>query len=86
MSRRLAFDPDAWDQYQWWLTQDKKVARRINRLIEEVLRNPESGTGKPELLKGFNEAVWSRRITLEHRLVYVVREELVIIQACRYHY
>jgi toxin YoeB len=83
---KLAFDPGAWDEYLFWVAQDKKVANRINRLLEEVLRTPRSGSGKPEQLKGFSQEVWSRRITLEHRLVYVLQDDLVIVQSCRFHY
>ena len=86
MKPRLAFDPEAWEEYLWWVGQDKKVATRINRLLEEILRTPRTGSGKPEQLKGFSQEVWSRRITLEHRLVYVLQDDLVIVQSCRYHY
>lgn len=86
MKPKLAFDPGAWDEYLFWVTQDKKVANRINRLLEEVLRTPRAGSGKPEQLKGFSQEVWSRRITLEHRLVYVLQDDLVIVQSCRFHY
>ena len=83
---QLAFDPAAWEDYQYWLVTDKAVVRRINKLIADVLRDPRFGIGKPERLIGMELEVWSRRITLEHRLVYVVETNRVVIQSCRYHY
>ena len=80
---RIVFDDDAWDDYVYWQTQDRKVLKRINTLIRDIERNGNEGIGKPEALKhGF----WSRRITDEHRLVYKVTETDVLIAQCRYHY
>lgn len=83
----LVFDPEAWDHYLHWQTTDPKIARKINALIKEcLLRHPFEGTGKPEPLRGDLAGFWSRRIDREHRLVYrVLRDEIIIIQ-CRYHY
>ncbi|AIY00238.1 hypothetical protein ART_0639 [Arthrobacter sp. PAMC 25486] len=83
---RLAFTPHAWDDYTYWLGADKAMLTRINRLINDALRDPAAGIGKPEPLRYMFAGVWSRRITEEHRLVYLVEgEDLIILQA-RYHY
>lgn len=82
---RYCFTADGWDDYLSW-TDDRKMLRRLNRLITEAARAPESGTGKPERLSGDLSGFWSRRIDQEHRLVYTVKgEELIVVQA-RYHY
>lgn len=82
----VVFDEDAWADYLWWQTQDRKVLRRINLLIEDVRRNGNEGIGKPEPLKHGFRGYWSRRITEEHRLVYRVAGDDVRVAACRYHY
>jgi toxin YoeB len=82
----LVWDQNAWDDYLWWQTQDRKVLKRINLLLQDVLRNGNEGIGKPEPLKHDSAGYWSRRITDEHRLVYRVTETEVRIAACRYHY
>lgn len=83
---RLVFTPQGWEDYIHWQRADRSVLKRINRLIEDALRDPTHGIGKPELLKYGIPGGWSRRITEEHRLVYrVINEDLVILQA-RYHY
>lgn len=76
----------AWSDYLYWQEHDKKILRRINKLISECLRDPFSGTGKPEPLRGNWQGYWSRRITDEHRLIYKVTEAQLIIAACRFHY
>jgi toxin YoeB len=81
---RLVWDVNAWEDYLWWQTQDRKVLKRINLLIQDVRRN--EGIGKPEPLKHDFAGYWSRRITDEHRLVYKVTDSEVRIAACRYHY
>jgi toxin YoeB len=81
----ILFTQKAWDDYASW-ADDRKTLRRINRLIEEASREPGSGTAKPERLSGDLSGYWSRRIDQEHRLVYTMRgEDLLIVQA-RYHY
>ncbi|MFG3437770.1 Txe/YoeB family addiction module toxin [Nonomuraea sp. NPDC047897] len=83
---KVAFTSQGWADYVHWPTVDRQLLKRINRLIEDALRDPYEGIGKPEPLKYALAGVWSRRITDEHRLVYLVdRGELVIMQA-RYHY
>ncbi len=81
----LVWDPNAWDDYLWWQTQDRKVLRRINTLISDIVRNGNEGIGKPEPLPGAS-GYWSRRVTDEHRIIYRVTETEVRIAACRYHY
>ena len=83
---RLVFTPHGWADYLYWQSVDKKTVKRINRLIEDTLRDPFAGIGKPEPLRHVLQGCWSRRIDAEHRLVYMLEdEELVILQA-RYHY
>lgn len=83
---RLVFTPNGREDYTSWLHADRNVLKRINRLIEDALRDPTSGIGKLEPLKHLLAGAWSRRITDEHRLVYLVDgNDLVILQA-RYHY
>ncbi len=86
MSRKLAWTDDAWSDYLYWRTQDKKTLKRINSLIEATLRVPFEGVGKPEALKENLAGFWSRRIDDTHRLVYAVEDEYLTILACRYHY
>jgi len=82
----LTFWEKAWDQYLFWQEPDKATARKLNALIEECLRHPFEGTGKPEPLKGDLSGFWSRRIDREHRLVYRATATTLEIVACRYHY
>lgn len=82
----LLFLKDAWEDYQYWVTTDKATLRRINTLIKECMRTPYSGIGKPESLKFSLSGTWSRRINQEHRLVYRVEEDDLVILQCRYHY
>ncbi len=84
--RDIRWDLDAWDDYLFWQTHDKNVLKRINLLIKDILRDPFGGIGKPEPLKGDLSGFWSRRIDDEHRLVYAVEKEAVLIIACRGHY
>ena len=79
---RLVFTPNGWDDYRFWLARDRATLKRINRLIEESLREPFEGIGKPEPLRHILAGCWTRRIDEEHRLVYLVDgEDLVILQA-----
>ena len=86
MSRSLAWTHAAWNDYPYWQGQDKKTLRRINRLIEDVMRSPFEGIGQPEALRENLSGFWSRRIDRTHRLVYSVDDAQVCIVACRYHY
>ena len=83
---RLVFTPQGWEDYTHRQQADRSMLKRINRLIDDAVRDPTSGIGKPEPLKYGIAGAWSRRITDEHRLVYrVLNDDLVILQA-RYHY
>ena len=82
----ISFKPEAWGQYLYWQNSDKAMFKKINRLIEECVRHPFDGTGKPEPLKGDLSGYWSRRIDREHRLVYRVTDGRLEIVQCRYHY
>lgn len=86
MSRAIKFVPHAWEDYVCWQSQDKKTLKRINALLQEVVRHPFEGTGKPEPLLGNLAGYWSRRIDPTHRLVYRASDEDVVVIACRYHY
>ena len=77
---------DAWRDYLYWQKQDKKILKKINELIRDIERNPINGLGAPEQLKHGLSGYLSRRITLEHRLVYRVTETQIRILQCRYHY
>jgi len=83
---KLSFTPEAWEDSTSWLSTDRQVLKRINRLIEDALRDPYAGMGKPEPLKHALQGAWSRRITEEHRLVYLPRDDELIILQARYHY
>jgi toxin YoeB len=82
----LVWDENAWQDYQWWQVQDRKILKRVNTLLADIARNGNEGIGKPEPLKHDFAGYWSRRITDEHRLVYKVVGEEIRIAACRYHY
>jgi toxin YoeB len=83
---RLVFDERAWDDYLHWQAHDRKTVERINALLKECRRTPFEGIGKPEPLRGTLAGWWSRRITQEHRLVYRMHEDALLIAQCRYHY
>ncbi len=83
---RLVFTPHGGDDYTHWLQADRQVLKRINRLIDDALRDPTEGIGKPEPLKHVLAGTWSRRITEEHRLVYLVDDEDLVILQARLHY
>ena len=82
----IIFSKPAWDAYLYWQQTDKKVVARINVLIKEIIRNPYVGPGKPELLKHKLSGYWSRRIIGEHRIVYRVLKDHLLIYSLRYHY
>ncbi len=84
--RTVTFHADAFRDYTEWSTRDPKLFERVTRLIVETLREPFGGIGKPEPLKHELKGCWSRRITDEHRLVYKVTDDSLIILSCRYHY
>ncbi len=86
MSRKLAWTDEAWENYLFWQTQDKKTLKRINKLIENTKRRPFIGIGKPEPLKENLSGFWARKIDDTNRLVYAVTDEFLTIISCRYHY
>lgn len=83
---RLVFSPNGWEDYQHWVQTDRATLKRINRLVDDVLRDPSTGIGKPEQLRHALSGAWSRRITEEHRLVHLVDGDDVVILQARYHY
>jgi len=82
----IGFRQQAWADYQYWQQTDKRTLKRINALIKDIQRSPFSGIGKPEPLKHHLRGFWSRRIDDEHRLVYTLVDDDLIIVQCRYHY
>lgn len=82
----LAWADNAWEDYLYWQKTDQKTLKRINTLIKEIQRQPFTGIGDPEPLKHHWSGFWSRRIDREHRLVYKVESEQIVIVQCRYHY
>lgn len=83
---KLIFAEQAWQDYLYWQATDRRQIRRINMLINEIVRQPFAGIGKPEPLKHTLAGYWSRRIDSEHRIVYRVGEDAVLIAQLRYHY
>jgi toxin YoeB len=83
---KLVFSERAWEDYLFWQTADRKLLKRINTLIREIQREPFTGIGKPEPLKHALAGYWSRRITEEHRIVYKVEGDSLLLAQLRYHY
>ena len=83
---RIIFSKNAWEDYISWQTEDKKILKKINELIKDIMRTPYEGIGKPEPLKYDLAGFWSRRIDLEHRLVYQIKNNEILIYSCRFHY
>lgn len=86
MTEVLCWTKEAWSDYVYWQSQNKKTLKRINKLISDVLRSPCKGIGKPEPLKENLAGFWSRRIDDSNRLVYAVDEGRITVLSCRYHY
>jgi len=82
----LTWTPNAWEDYLYWQAHDRAMLRKINALVREALRTPFEGLGKPEALRFDLTGKWSRRINAEHRLVYMVDGDRLVILQCRYHY
>ncbi len=83
---KIVFADRGWEDFTYWVENDRKIAARIVRLIKDIEREPFAGLGKPEPLRHDLTGFWSRRITEEHRLVYAVDKERVLIAQARYHY
>ena len=83
---KLIFSEHAWEDYQYRVETDRQMLKRVNRLIQEIGRDPFRGSGKPEPLKHGLSGYWSRRLDDEHRIVYRMSEDAVLIAQLRYHY
>ena len=83
---KLVFAENAWDDYLYWQKTDKTILKRINALIKDITRKPFEGIGKPEPLKHALSGYWSRRINDEHRIVYKIQDNSLLIAQLRYHY
>lgn len=82
----IQFTQEAWKDFEWFLDKDKPLAKRIRELLKDILRNPEDGIGKPERLKFQLSGCWSRRINKEHRLIYKIEGQNILVISCRFHY
>jgi toxin YoeB len=85
-SREAVFQPEFREDLRFWIRSERKTALRVLDLVDAILRDPFRGIGKPEPLKHLGSGVWSRRLTQEHRVVYVVSNDRVDFLQCRYHY
>ncbi len=83
---KLLFSENAWEDYLFWQKADKKTLKRINLLLNDIQRNKYEGLGKPEALRHSLSGYWSRRITNEHRIVYKIENNSILIAQLRYHY
>ena len=83
--RRISFSENAWEDYIYWQSQDKKTLKKINALLKDISRHPFEGEGKPEKLRGMDD-VWSRRINDKDRLVYAAYDDEILVVQCRGHY
>lgn len=83
---KLIWSEQSWDDYLYWQQNDKKILKKINSLIKDIKREPFQGVGEPEPLKYNWSGYWSRRINLEHRIIYKVLDNSILIAQCRYHY
>ena len=83
---KIVFSEQAWEDYQFWVVNDRKTLKRINQLIRDTARDPFRGVGKPEPLRHLFKGYWSRRINEEHRMVYCVKENQLMLAQLRYHY
>jgi len=83
---QIVFSKHAWEEYQYWQSEDIRILNKINNIIKDIQRNPYKGIGKPEPLKFDLKGLWSRRIDKEHRLVYKKTESEILIYSCRFHY
>lgn len=84
--KKLVFVEESWEDYLYWQKNDKKILKRINALLKDTSRNPFDDIGKPEPLKFKYQGFWSRRIDSEHRIIYQVKGDEILIAKCRFHY
>ncbi len=82
----IVFTKNGWNDYQYWLNEDKKNLKRLNKLIQDITRNGNTGIGKPEALTNDLQGLWSRRINERDRLIYKIENNELYILSCRYHY
>ena len=82
----IKFSDHPWEDYLFWQAKDKAILKRINLLLRDIQRSPFEGIGKPERLKHQLAGFWSRRIDDEHRLVYAIQDDCIVVAQCRYHY
>ncbi|MHB1657166.1 MAG: Txe/YoeB family addiction module toxin [Burkholderiales bacterium] len=82
----IKFSDPAWEDYLFWQAKDKAVLKRIHALLRDIQRTPFEGIGKPEPLKHNLAGFWSRRIDEQHRLVYAMQDDTILVAQCRYHY
>jgi toxin YoeB len=83
---KLVFVEESWEDYLYWQKTDKQKLKKINELLKDIMRSPFEGIGKPEPLKYKYSGLWSRRIDDEHRLIYQVKENEILVVKCRFHY
>lgn len=83
---KYIFVNESWEDYLYWQKNDKNMVKRINQLLKDISRTPFTGLGKPEPLKHKYKGYWSRRIDHEHRLIYKVTDDSILIAKCRFHY
>ena len=83
---KYIFVDESWEDYLYWQKTNKKILQKINQLLKDISRNPYTGIGKPEPLKYKYSGFWSRRIDGEHLLIYMVRNDEILIAKCRFHY
>ena len=83
---KIVFSEQAWEDYQFWVVNDRKILKRINQLIRGAVKDLFRGVGKPEPLRHLLKGYWSRRINEEHRMVYCVKESQLMLAQLRYHY
>ncbi|MFM1879241.1 MAG: hypothetical protein RLZZ241_2107 [Bacteroidota bacterium] len=83
---KYVFVDESWEDYLYWQKTDKRMLKRVNQLLKDIARHPFEGIGKPEPLKHKYQGFWSRRIDSEHRLIYRVKDDEILIAKCRFHY
>lgn len=83
---KYIFVDESWEDYLYWQVTDQKMLKRINQLLKGISRDPFNGIGKPEPLRHKYSGFWSRRINAEHRLIYAIEEDAILIAKCRFHY
>ena len=83
---KILFSEQAWSEYLYWQSTDKRMIKKINTLLKDIVRHPNKDLGKPEMLKHDLAGLWSRRIDQEHRLVYKAGDEVLKVYSCFFHY